>query len=230
MGENEILALASSHESAKLRVMNTRTLTVLAVLLASACSDPADSAPAARIEATTAQAEPENPESRRQALAIDPARSTVGFTGSKPSGHHDGTFGEFTGSIELDPESIEGSRVSVTIQMASAQIEPADLRTHLLSADFFDVQTYPTATFESTRIVALAGMGRSHTVTGNLTLHGASRALTFPAQIDLTPTEVRARAEFTINRQDFGIIYPGMANDLIRDGVVIRFDVRAPRS
>ncbi len=67
-------------------------------------------------------------------------------------------------------------------------------------------------------------------MTGNLTLHGQTRAITFPANITLSVAEMHATAEFTINRRDFGIVYPGMPDDLIRDGVVIRFDVRAPRS
>jgi polyisoprenoid-binding protein YceI len=203
-----------------------------------ACSeDPAASAPAARVEsAATPTENPEQPATgtvpandSRQELPIDEARSSVGFTGSKVTDSHTGTFSTFTGSVRLDPSSIEQSSVQITIQMGSVQIEPERLRGHLLSPDLFDVAQFPTAAFQSTRIVA-GGEGGSHTVTGNLTLHGQTRAITFPANITLSDAEMHATAEFTINRRDFGIVYPGMPDDLIRDGVVIRFDVRAPRS
>jgi polyisoprenoid-binding protein YceI len=198
------------------------------MLLLGACSDPAADAPAARVETTPAETAPATG-GQRQELTIDPARSSVGFTGAKVTGSHDGTFPEFSGRIELDPATLENSRVSVTIQMASVRIDPDRLRNHLVSPDFFDAPRFPTSTFESTRIVR-GGQGGTHTVTGNLALHGQTHALTFPATIEASATEVRARAEFSINRRDFGIVYPGMPDDLIRDEVTIRFDVRAPRS
>ncbi|GAB4205481.1 MAG: hypothetical protein OHK0013_21400 [Sandaracinaceae bacterium] len=214
-----------------------------------ACSDPAEgvavatvseptgptppSAPSAPpTEGTTAPAAPSEP--ARQRLAIDRAGSMVGFTGAKVTASHDGTFGEFSGTIELAPE-ITDSRVQVTIQMASLAIEPERLRDHLLSPDLFGVEQFPTATFESTRIVAdtsgqVGGQPATHAITGNLTLHGQTRAITFPAIVSVSDAEVTANAEFVIDRRDFGIVYPGLPDDLIRDEVVVRFRVRAPRS
>lgn len=207
---------------------NTPALLVCSFLLV-ACSDPAEDATAARVEATPAEpVAPDPAAGEREALTIDPARSSVGFTGAKVTASHDGTFSTFSGTMQLDPDALENSSVSVTIQMSSVQIEPERLRGHLLSPDLFDATQFPTATFESTRIAA-GGEGGTHTVTGNLTLHGQTRAITFPATIEVQAGEVHARAEFSINRGDFGITYPGMADDLIREGVVIRFDVRAPR-
>jgi polyisoprenoid-binding protein YceI len=214
----------------RMRNPSALVLSSLTLLLA-ACSDPAENTTAARVEATPAEPSEPQPSAangERESLTIDTARSSVGFTGSKVTDSHDGTFRTFSGTMQLDPNSIENSSVSVTIQIDSVQIEPERLRTHLLSPDLFDAAQFPTATFQSTRIRA-GGEGGTHTVTGNLTLHGQTRAITFPATIEVQPNEVRARAEFSINRQDFGIVYPGMPDDLIRDAVVIRFDVRAPR-
>jgi polyisoprenoid-binding protein YceI len=123
----------------------------------------------------------------------------------------------------------------VTIQMASLSIEPARLQGHLLSPDLFDVPQFPTATFESTRVVAdtsgrVGEQQATHAITGTLTLHGQARTLTFPAIVTATDAEVAASAEFVVDRREFGIVYPGMPDDLIRDEVVIRFRVRAPRS
>lgn len=193
-----------------------------------ACSDPAKDTTAATVGAAAEPTQPSAGDSEREALTIDPAKSSVGFTGAKVTDSHDGTFETFTGTIQLDPADFTKSSVSVTIQMGSLKTEPADFQTHLLSDDFFDAENIPTSTFETTSIAA-GGEGGTHTITGNLTLRGETRSITFPANVEITDSEVHARAEFSINRKDFGIVYAGMADDLIRDGVVIRFDVRAPR-
>ena len=138
----------------------------------------------------------------------------------------------WSGTMQLAPDAVEASAVSITIQMASVQADSPRLTGHLRTDDFFAVEQHPTATFESTRIApAPAGTeDASHLVTGRLTLRGQTQSITFPAQIDVTPSEVRARARFSIDRQQFGIAYRGMEDDLIRDEVVIHFDVRGPRA
>ena len=65
------------------------------------------------------------------------------------------------------------------------------------------------------------------TVTGNLDLHGVTKSISFPASISVGEQEITATAEFSINRFDFGIVYPGMTDDLIREEVVISFDLKA---
>lgn len=169
------------------------------------------------------------------ALTIDRASSSVGFTAAKVTASHDGSFTDFAGTIDLPSEDPTQGRVSVTIQMASLVIEPARLSSHLRTPDLLDVERFPTATFESTSIAAggagsVGGAPATHTVTGSFTLHGQTRSITFPAVISVAGDAVTASAEFSIDRQDFGITYPGMPDDLIRDEVVIRFRVRAPRT
>ena len=66
-------------------------------------------------------------------------------------------------------------------------------------------------------------------MTSETLVRGQTRTITFPANVQVTDGEVSARAEFSIDRQQFGITYPGMPDDLISDQVVIRFDVHAPR-
>jgi polyisoprenoid-binding protein YceI len=227
MAAIHIIDLARGEPSATIaRMMNHRVLLISSLLLAACSEDPSEGAVAAEVEEA---AEVQPAAEGAEHLTIDPARSSLGFTGSKVTASHDGSFETFSGTMDLEPDAIEDSRVSITIQMASVQIDPPNLRTHLLSPDFFDGEQFPTATFESTRIAA-GGEGGTHTITGNLTLHGVTRSISFPANIEVSDAQVRARAEFSINRQDFGIVYPGAPDNLIRDGVVIRFDVIAPRA
>lgn len=197
-----------------------------ALLALSACSDPADAVPAASSEAPAAEA-PAEPAPTGSTLRFSNDGSTIGFTGSKVTGSHDGTFGEFSGEVSLSPDGVEASRVSLTIQMASLEADAARLTTHLRSADFFDVANIPTSTFESTSITAGGEGEATHTVAGNLTMHGQTRAIRFPATITVGDGVVDARAEFSIDRTDFGITYPGMQDDLIRNDVVIRFNIHA---
>jgi polyisoprenoid-binding protein YceI len=66
-------------------------------------------------------------------------------------------------------------------------------------------------------------------VVGDLELRGVRKSVTFPATIVVTPADVSVNSEFSINRKDFGIVYAGKADDLIRDDVVIKLDLKTPR-
>ena len=95
------------------------------------------------------------------------------------------------------------------------------------SPDFFDVAKFPTATFRSAEITKT---GDGYAISGDLTLHGVTKRISFPATIKAGEEEVTANAEFSIDRQDYGISYPGMRDDLIRDLVVIKLSLKLPRS
>ena len=88
---------------------------------------------------------------------------------------------------------------------------------------------FPTASFTSSRIAPQTQGTTTHIVTGDLTMKGIKKTVTFPATISLTDTEFSAKAEFTINRKDWGIVYPGKPDDLIRDGVVMNIDLKGVR-
>jgi len=100
----------------------------------------------------------------------------------------------------------------------------------LKTPDFFDVAKFPEAKFESTAIKAGGDKGATHTVTGNLTMHGVTKSITFPATIAVTPDTATVDATFAINRKDFGINYAGAADNLIRDDVVMKLAIRARKA
>lgn len=213
-----------------------RSSSVLFALIAflGGCEDHTAGVTAATVADPTPTPVAAPPAADHETLTIARADSSVGFTGAKVTGSHDGTFADFTGTIELAPD-VTASTVDVTIQIASLAIEPQRLHDHLLSPELFGAAEFPTARFQSTAITAgatgtVGDAPATHTVTGNLTLHGQTHAISFPAIVTVAPTGVTARAEFTILRQDFGIVYPGMPDDLIRNEVVIRFSVVAPRA
>ena len=199
---------------------------IAALLLLSACANPADDKPKAVVgEATnTSSASPIVGEK----YLITAENSKIEFIGAKVTGHHNGSFKKFSGTVDYAGQ-IEKSRVSIAIDANSLETDTPDLTKHLKTADFFDVAKYPEAKFESTEIKPGGEKGASHTVTGNLTLHGVTKSVTFPATITVSPGAINVESSFAINRKDFAINYPGKTNDLIRDDVALTLHVKATK-
>ncbi len=158
------------------------------------------------------------------------ADSKLSFVGAKITGKHDGAFGGFTGDVQVRDGDPTKSVVRVDIDMSTVSVDQPKLTAHLKTPDFFDVEKFPRAHFTSTTIRPDGENGATHTVTGNLELHGVTKAITFPATIRVSPGEVDADAEFAIDRKDFGIVYPGKPDDLIKDQVLIHLSVHAKKA
>lgn len=196
------------------------------LMLVAACGNPATNKSQAVVgEATTAGTS----EPAGERYLITPENSKIEFIGSKVTGSHNGSFQKFSGEINYtgDPTT---SRVSVTIDTNSIMADDPKLTEHLKTADFFDVAQYPEAKFESTAIKPGGDKGASHTITGNLTMHGVTKSVSFPATIAATPDAITVNSNFAINRKDFGINYAGAANDFIRDEVVLTLTIRGTKA
>jgi len=224
------------------------------VSFVSGCANPAADVPPAKVSdpkvapippATPGTEVPPAPEAKKASmsapsapsgatLAITPANSKIEFIGSKVTGSHTGGFKAFAGTYEPAGDTVEAGRIKAEIDMDSTHSDNEKLTGHLKSADFFDVAKFPKATFETTEIKPGTDQPKAkdatHTVTGNLTLHGVTKSIQFPAKLTIAPKEALLESSFSLNRKDFGIVYPGMANDLIRDEVVIKLSLKAPRS
>jgi len=210
------------------------TLAVLPVALFLAqtgCEDPAKDKPKATVTsaapATTTAAAPLA--AGAETLAVNAAGSSVGFVGSKVTGSHPGTFQKFTGTISLASGKAEGGVITFEVETASLKTDDAKLDGHLNGADFFDTAKFPKAAFTSTEIKAGGEKGATHTITGQLDLHGVKKTISFPATITVAPDSVTGTSEFSINRKDFGISYAGKTDDLIRDEVLLKLSLKAPR-
>lgn len=210
---------------------------VIGLGLVAGCKNPADDVAKAKVEEKAAvQEEAQAAEAPKAAelpklegIAIGPAQGTVGFVGSKVTGSHEGLFQEFSGTIDVGDGKPESAKVAVEIELSSVKTDNEKLDGHLKSADFFDVAQFPKATFVSTSIKAGGEEGASYTVTGDLTLRGVTKSISFPATIAIDDQQVTVKSDFAINRKDFKIMYPGKPDDLIRDEVVIKLDLKAAR-
>jgi polyisoprenoid-binding protein YceI len=206
----------------------TIVILTFVALLTYGCANPAANKP----KATVANAAPESGSTKpagAETLVISPENSKVEFVAAKVTRSHNGSFKQFAGAIDLVKNSVEASRVTIDIQTNSVLTDEPDLTKHLQTPDFFDVAKYPKATFTSAKIEPNTAGGATHSVTGNFDLHGVKKSIKFPATITVAPDSVSVNAEFSINRQDFHLVYPGKADDLIRDGVVIKLTLKVPR-
>ncbi|MBX3189200.1 MAG: YceI family protein [Labilithrix sp.] len=198
-------------------------------LAALGCDDPAKDKAKAVTAAAPAAPAAVDPAKGSVKQTFDQSTSKVAWVGSKVTGKHDGGFSTFKGSVDVVDGDPEKSKVDVEIDAASITSDAEKLTGHLKSADFFDVEKHPKATFASTSIKKGGDKGASHTVTGNLTIKGITKAVTFPATIQASADQSSVDADFAINRRDFSLNYAGMPNDLIRDDVVIKLTIRAKK-
>lgn len=177
-------------------------------LLATGCGKVGD-APEAK---TTAGATVvQTPVSGGTTLPIDTSKSRITWVGAKVTATHPGGFRKFNGTVTVNDGAVTATKID--IETNSLYTEPEKLVGHLKSADFFKVEQFPTATFESTSIVpAPAGSpaGATHMVTGNLTMAGKTNTVSFPAAINVNGTTVTSKAAFKINRQEWGLHIPAL--------------------
>jgi polyisoprenoid-binding protein YceI len=198
------------------------------LIVTAACNDPAANVNKAVTGEAQTSASPRT--TGAQTYGITPQNSKVEWIGSKVTGSHNGSFEKFNGEIHYANNDVAQSHVQITIDTSSVKADDPKLTEHLKSPDFFDVVKFPEAKFESTTIKAGGEKGATHTVTGNLTMHGVTKSITFPATISVLGDAATVEANFALNRKDFGINYAGAADNLIRDEVVMTLRIRANKA
>lgn len=138
-------------------------------------------------------------------VKLNPANTTIQFVGIHVGDKPDprtGTFGDFSGTAEVTDGALQS--VSVEIDTASLETDIEKLTNHLKSPDFFNVNEHPKASFVSSKIEP-AGDGKV-TITGDLTLLGQTKTISFDAEV-VTDEQLQLKAEFPIDRTEFGMDY-----------------------
>jgi polyisoprenoid-binding protein YceI len=164
---------------------------------------------------------------------LDPAHSNAQFSVRHLGiSNVQGEFTKLTGTVQLDDQDVSKSTVNATIDVNSLDTRVQNRDNDLKSDHFFDVAKYPTITFQSTKIVS-TGEGTAK-MTGNLTLHGVTKEVTFDVTgptkvIQVMGTRRGASATIKINRQDFGMVFMSNAmpggDQMIGDTVTITLDI-----
>lgn len=212
-----------------------------AIVFFSACSDPSRGVEGAEVQesveavrtaprAVSADAgaeaiEEEGSEPRRFFLGPD---TTIEFAGSNRVWTQRGGFFLFDGDIYLPNGTIEGAEIDITIDTMSLYADDSTLEEVLQSEDFFKVEEYPVATFQSTNVVR--GEDGNYRISGNLEMLERSNNITFPARIEVNDDELTAYAQFSIDRTNWNLGGTGPTDNLIRNQVVITLDIKAPKA
>jgi polyisoprenoid-binding protein YceI len=164
---------------------------------------------------------------------IDPAHSSAQFVVRHMMiTNVRGGFSGVQGTVVYDPDDLNASSVDVTIDKNTLSTGDANRDTHVKSADFLDVEKYPTITFKSKKITK---DGDGLKITGDLTLHGVTKEVTLNVE---GPTEeqkdpwgnirVGASATTKIKRSDFGLTWNAALETggiMLGDDLKLEFDV-----
>lgn len=166
---------------------------------------------------------------------VDPSHSRIGFRVKHLgiSTVH-GKFNTFEGQLVT---AEDGSVTAAgTVQVASVDTSDEGRDTHLRSADFFDAETNPEITFQSTSITARDE--DTYEIVGDLTMHGVTKPITLTAEVgqDADPwgnDRIGLEATGTINRSDWDIkfnIAMGSGNVVVSDKIKLELDIEAVKA
>lgn len=157
---------------------------------------------------------------------VDPASTTIECVGKKVTVQHNGTLGIKSGTISAENGEITAGNfvvdmASITNTDITDEEMKGELLGHLMSPDFFNVDSFPEAKFEISTITPNEAdeNGRSHLVTGNLTI----KDITVYADIDVTGEAVDIKTDFDIDRTEWDIKYgsgkffEGLGDKMIND-------------
>jgi polyisoprenoid-binding protein YceI len=165
---------------------------------------------------------------------IDPAHAVAEFKVKHMMiSNVKGQFHKVTGTLSLDESNLANSRVEAVIDASSLETRDAQRNGHLKSADFLDVEKFPTLSFKSTR-VSVVGDGEL-AVEGDLSIHGVTRKVSFSVEGPTPPTKdpwgnthIGLSATTKINRKDFGLTWNAALETggiLVGEEVTITLDV-----
>ena len=168
---------------------------------------------------------------------LDPSHTSVGFTTRHAMVTKvRGTFNEVEGQATTGP-NLEGASIEVTMQAGSVDTRNGDRDGHLRSADFFDVEQYPTMTFRSTEVTAPDA--DTLRVTGDLTIKDVTRPVTIDfdyagaAKDPFGNERIGFEGSVVVNRKDFGLTWNAALETggvLVSEKVTLEFEVSAIRS
>jgi polyisoprenoid-binding protein YceI len=166
---------------------------------------------------------------------LDPAHSTAEFkVRHMMISWVKGKFTGLTGTLSLHESDHTLHEVDATIDVSSITTGADDRDNHLKSAEFFDAEKFPTLTFKSTAVKA-KGKGE-FSVTGDLTMHGVTKPVTFaveefsdPAKDPWGNQRIGLIATTKVNRKDFGLNWNAALETggvLVGDDITINLDVQ----
>jgi polyisoprenoid-binding protein YceI len=211
----------------KKNIFNLFTIIALGIAIVG-CKKKAD-------EATTTEAENV---ATSQADAVkyiaNVEESTIEWQGFKPTGEHHGTINIESGTLSMNGGTIESGTFLIDMNTIEESENSERLVGHLKSADFFEVEKYPSAGFEITGIETVEGKTM---LSGNLTLKDAKNNVTFPVTVNEDGDSLTLSSEvFTIDRSKWNVQYgsksffDNLGDKFINDDIELKITVKAKKS
>ena len=162
---------------------------------------------------------------------VDPVHSNASFQVRHIVTKVRGQFKDLAGTIEMDAQKPENSRVEFVIKAASIDTGNERRDAHLRSQDFFHVEKYPELTFKSTAIKAT---GKDQfAVTGILSMHGVAKQITLPVSfLGAAGDKAGFATAITLNRKDYEIVWNKALDEggyMLGDDVEVTIDIEANR-
>ena len=173
-----------------------------------------------------------------KAATISTKESKVEWVGETVTGKHWGTVGIESGTLNLSGEEVTGG--TVVLDMSSLTVDDMEgeyadkLKGHLNSADFFNTAEHKNATFKITKVAEKKGEnGNTHVISGDLTIKGITKKVSFPARVTVEGGVVKAFASFSLDRTEWDIKYGSgsffddLGDKTIYDEFQVKFNVVA---
>lgn len=157
-------------------------------------------------------------------FTVNVENSNLNWKGYKPTGTHNGTIKLLSGNVAMENNKIIGGNFVADMSTIVDADGSAKLEGHLKSEDFFEIAVYPTSKFEITEI---ENKGEKIQVTGNMTIKGIIKQITFPATLLVNKDDMTLTSDtFQINRADFNVKFKSKTffNDLKDKFVNDEFD------
>lgn len=161
----------------------------------------------------------ETPAVTGSTVNVDTTASKVHWIGAKVGkvDQHNGTIKLKSGELMLMGDTITGGKFVIDMKSINCLDQTGEgkqkLEGHLKSADFFLVDSFPEATFEITSVSPAPADTNTHSITGNLTMRGVTKSITFPAKVQATGGNVDAKANFAIDRTLWNVMYSSDKNE-----------------
>jgi len=143
-------------------------------------------------------------------LKVNTSKSELTWNGKKVAGEHTGTIALKEGTITMDGAKLTGGKFvadlnSITCTDLTDKEYNGKLIGHLKSEDFFSVAKHPTATFVVTKATPKAA--GVYDVTGDLTIKGITKPVTFPVTVKSTAAGTEATGKLVVDRSKYDIKY-----------------------
>lgn len=178
------------------------------------------------------------------AYKVDASASNINWVGEKPTEKHTGTISLSDGEVSVNNGQIEAGKF--TIDMKSITVtdlegeSKGNLEAHLMGTvegkedHFFNVETYPTATFELTGVSVIDG---KNMVEGNLTIRNKTNNVSFPANVSMQGDAMMLESDaFTIDRTQWDVnygsksIFDDLGDKFISDDITLTITLKATKA